>query len=56
MSIQNKDFMTGCDNQDLLEQEKIARAMERFKPRKFNQVFLPSNILRLDNIATFEST
>ena len=56
MSIQNKDFMTGCDNQDILEQEKIARAMEKFKPRRFNQVFLPSNILRLDNIATFEST
>ena len=56
LGMQSKDFIGGCDKQDVLEQEKIARAMERYKPRKFTQVFLPSNILRLDNIATFETT
>lgn len=30
--------------------------MEMYRPRKFHQVFLQSCILRLDNVASFEST
>ena len=55
VNMQSKEFAEG-NNNEALDQEKIARAMERYRPKKFHQAFLQSSILRLDNIASFEST